>query len=40
LNPGSIVGRDSNVYPLSMVRGIVAPNSIYKKQGEIVNKNR
>ncbi len=38
LNPGSVVGRDSNIYPLSMVRGAVAPNSIYKKQGEIVEK--
>lgn len=40
LNPGTVVGRDSNVYPLSMVRGVVQPNSIYKKQGEIVAKNR
>ncbi len=40
LNPGSIVGRDSNVYPLSMVRGVVEENSIYKKQGEIIEKNR
>ncbi len=38
LNPGSVVGRDSNIYPLSMVRGAVAENSIYKKQGEIVEK--
>ena len=38
LNPGSVVGRDSNIYPLSMVRGAVASNSIYKKQGEIVQK--
>ena len=38
LNPGSIIGRDSNIYPLSMVRGAVAENSIYKKQGEIVEK--
>ena len=40
LNPGTVVGRESNVYPLSMVRGVVQPNSIYKKQGEIVAKNR
>ncbi len=38
LNPGSIVGRGSNVYPLSSVRGIVASNSIYKNQNEIVEK--
>jgi len=38
LNPGSIVGRETNIYPLSMVRGYVAAGSIYKRQGEIVNK--
>lgn len=38
LNPGTIVGRNSNIYPLSMVRGYVPGNSIYKKQGEIVEK--
>lgn len=38
LNPGSIVGRNANIYPLSMVRGFIPPNSIYKKQGEIVEK--
>ena len=38
LNPGSVIGRNSNIYPLSSVRGVVAPNSIYKKQGEVVNK--
>jgi NDP-sugar pyrophosphorylase family protein len=38
LNPGSIVGRSSHVYPLSMVRGIVPPNSIYKTAGEIVTR--
>ena len=38
LNPGSIIGRNSNIYPLSSVRGVIAPNSIYKKQGEVVNK--
>ena len=38
LNPGSVIGRNSNIYPLSSVRGIIAPNSIYKKQGEVVNK--
>lgn len=38
LNPGTVVGRHSNIYPLSSVRGYVAENSIYKKAGEIVNK--
>lgn len=38
LNPGTIIGKNSNIYPLSSVRGIIAPNSIYKKQGEVVNK--
>ena len=39
LNPGSVIGRNTNIYPLSSVRGVVAPNSIYKKQGEVVEKN-
>ena len=39
LNPGTVIGRNSNVYPLSMVRGVVPANSIYKKKGEIVAKN-
>ena len=39
LNPGTVIGRHSNVYPLSMVRGVVQANSIYKKKGEIVAKN-
>lgn len=38
LNPGTVIGHHSNVYPLSMVRGFVKPNSIYKKQGEVVEK--
>ena len=38
LNPGSIVGANSNIYPLSSVRGVVPSGSIYKKQGEIVKK--
>lgn len=38
LNPGTVIGRDSNVYPLSSVRGCVPAGSIYKKQGEIVKK--
>lgn len=39
LNPGTVVGRHSNIYPLSMVRGYIAADSIYKKSGEIVAKN-
>ncbi|WP_167958695.1 acyltransferase [Anaerosporobacter faecicola] len=38
LNPGTIIGRNSNIYPLSMVRGYVEAGSIYKKAGEIVSK--
>ena len=38
LNPGSVVGRNTNIYPLSMVRGYVPANSIYKKQGEVAEK--
>jgi NDP-sugar pyrophosphorylase family protein len=38
LNPGSVIGRNANVYPLSMVRGYVPEASIYKKAGEIVAK--
>lgn len=38
LNPGSIIGRDSNIYPLSLVRGFVPGNCVYKKQGEVVRK--
>ena len=35
LNPGTVIGRNSNVYPTSMVRGCIPEGSIYKKQGEI-----
>lgn len=38
LNPGTVVGRESNIYPLSSVRGYVEAGSIYKKQGEVVEK--
>ena len=38
LNPGSVVGKQSNIYPLSSVRGFVPANSIYKKQGEVTEK--
>lgn len=38
LNPGTVVGSHSNIYPLSSVRGYVPAGSIYKKQGEVVEK--
>ena len=38
LNPGSIIGKNTNIYPLSSVRGVVPANSIYKNQNEIVEK--
>ena len=38
LNPGTVIGKQSNIYPLSSVRGFVQARSIYKKQGEIVKK--
>ncbi len=38
LNPGTIIGCNSNIYPLSMVRGYIKEKSIYKNKGEIINK--
>ena len=38
LNPGSVVGRNTNIYPLSMVRGYVPENSIYKSCANVVEK--
>lgn len=38
LNPGTVVGRNSNIYPLSCVRGTVPANSIYKAGGVVVEK--
>lgn len=38
LNPGTIIGAGTNIYPLSMVRGFVPANSIYKNVNEIVKK--
>lgn len=40
LNPGTVVGAHSNIYPLSMVRGFIPSNSIYKKQGEVTEKQK
>ena len=39
LNPGTVIGRHSNVYPTSCVRGVVPQNSIWKNNGEITEKN-
>ena len=38
LNPGTVIGSKAVIYPLSMVRGFVPANCIYKKQGEVVEK--
>ena len=38
LNPGTVIGRNSNVYPTSCVRGVVAENSIWKNTGIVVKK--
>lgn len=38
LNPGTVIGRNTNVYPASMVRGCIPEGSIYKKRGEVVEK--
>ena len=38
LNPGTVIGRNSNVYPVSCVRGVIPANSIFKKPGTIVQK--
>ena len=38
LNPGTVVGRNCQIYPLSMVRGYVPEGHIYKNKNEIVGK--
>ena len=38
LNPGTVVGRHSNIYPVSCVRGVIPENSIYKSMTEITKK--
>ncbi len=38
LNPGTVIGRNTNVYPASMVRGCIPEGRIYKKRGEVVEK--
>ena len=39
LNPGTVIGRNTNIYPLSPVRGCIPADSIYKNAAEIVKKN-
>lgn len=38
LNPGTVIGRNSQIYPLSSVRGVVLANSIYKNKNEIIGR--
>lgn len=38
LNPGTVIGRNTNIYPTSMVRGVIPSESIYKRQGEVAGK--
>ena len=38
LNPGSVLGRNTSVYPLSSVRGAVPPDSIFKGPGQVVHR--
>lgn len=38
LNPGTVIGSHTNVYPLSSVRGVIPANSIYKNRSEVVEK--
>ncbi|MCD8149430.1 MAG: UDP-N-acetylglucosamine pyrophosphorylase [Clostridiales bacterium] len=38
LNPGTVIGAGSSVYPLSSVRGVIPAGAIYKKQGDIVKR--
>ena len=40
LNPGTVIGRNTNIYPLSSVRGSVPPDSIYKDKDHIIIKNK
>ena len=38
LNPGTVIGRHSNIYPVSCVRGVIPADSILKSSGEVVHK--
>ena len=37
-NPGTMIGRHSNVYPTSFVRSVVPAYSIWKNDGEVIHK--
>ena len=39
LNPGTVIGRESNIYPVSRVRGVIPANSIFKEKDNIIKKN-
>ncbi|MDE6000990.1 MAG: UDP-N-acetylglucosamine pyrophosphorylase [Clostridia bacterium] len=39
LNPGTVIGKNSRIYPLTSVRGVIPANALYKRAGEIVNLN-
>ena len=38
LNPGTVIGKNTNIYPLSSVRGVIPADSIFKSKDEIVKK--
>lgn len=38
LNPGTVIGKNTNIYPLSRVRGVIRENSIYKDENNIIEK--
>lgn len=40
LNPGTVIGRNTNVYPLAFVRGVVPSDSILKNNGALIKKNK
>ncbi len=40
LNPGTVLGPDTNIYPTSCVRGLIPPHSIFKDQDHIVTKEK
>ena len=38
LNPGTVIGRNCNIYPTSCVRGVLPENSIWKDNGTVIRK--
>ena len=38
LNPGTVIGRNTNIYPTSCVRGVIPADSVYKSQDNIISK--